>query len=180
MEDFITDLTNSLDDFNAASSDVELRWRPYDILSFEKWREVREVGWAQYTWAFNIDVEANGRLLHRFLFYAKRHWPGWVAAPDDSPRDQVGLFLTSVPDRDTRWDLNSRYSDRYVSFREAVFDAGGPVFYEDPAVRHRALPDGVALTTSTPPWEPSDARSSTEVVDLFIAQILTKLGLVDT
>lgn len=179
-EGFVVELTTWLDEINAESSDFKLKWSKYEIPSFDKWCEVREHGWARNTWALAIDVEAKGRLLHRFLLYARRHRLDWVTDPGLSLKDHVGLFLTSVPDRDTRWDLG-RYSDPYIAFREAVFDFSGSIFYEDPEAGHSALPDGVSVALrGSRPWEQSATNASADAIELLIEQILTKLGLLDT
>lgn len=179
-EGFVAELTTWLDELNLESSDFKLKSRTYDIPSFDKWCTIRETGWAQNTWILHLDVEAKGKLLHRFLLYAKRHRLDWVTDPDDAYKDHVGLFLTSVPDRDTRWDLG-RYADAYIAFREVVFDFSDTVFYEDPEAGQSALPEGIAVTmTQRRAWEPSATSASADAIEQLIEQILTKLGLLDT
>lgn len=179
VDGFVAEMVTWIDEINAESSDLGLKARKHEILSFEKWCEVRNEGRSSNTWVLEIDVEVGGKVSLRSLFYARRHVLEWVTDSDDSRKDQVGLFMTSVPDRDTRWDFR-RYSDSYISFREAVFDVGGPVFYQDPQAGAITLPEGVSVSLEKPPaWEPG-AIASADAIELLIEQMLTKLGLLDT
>lgn len=179
VEGFTAEITKWLDDVNAESEDFEFRYRTFDMQSFEKWSEVRRRGWSTGTWQLLIDVVSRGKLLHRFLFYAKRHRLDWVGESGDELRDSVGVFLDSAPASDTRFEL-ARYVDPHLRLREIVFDRGQMIVFEDPDARlGAALPEGVVITTTRQPWQRSGASTPAEVIESFLEDVLTKLGLVD-
>jgi Fic family protein len=180
VEGFISEFTRWLDDLNEESEDFRFRYRTYEAKSFEKWKEIRNQGWAHGTWELSIDVVVRGKVVCKFLFYSKRHLLNWTTDPDSSYRDGVGLFLSSVSNPDERFQF-SHFSDPYISLREVLPAKGGLIVYRDPDVAlETELPDGVTVQVEQTHWEGQPAGTPGDVIEEFVGQVLLKLGLIDT
>lgn len=179
VEGFFAEVSKWLDEMNSEADGFDLRYRTFDMQSFEKWCEIRDKGWATGTWQMLIDVTARNKLLYRFLFYAKRHRLDWVSESSDELRDSVGVFLDAAPAIDSKFELG-RYVDPHLRLREIVFDRGQMIVFEDPESKlGPALPEGVVVTSTRQPWQRSEASTPAEVIETFLEDLLTKLGLID-
>lgn len=176
---FVSELAKWIDELNDASDSFRFRFQTYDVPSYEKWSEIRRKGWATGTWLFRLDAIVGGRMLARFLFYAKRHQLGWVTDPNDDLRKCVGIFLDSVDDPTESFGLG-RYEDRYISLRELIVDAPRLLSYHDPTVSPCDLPSGVEVIVERRAWEPTPVQTFADVIEKLIKEILVKLGLIDS
>ncbi|MFF4220016.1 Fic family protein [Streptomyces nondiastaticus] len=179
LEGFITELIKWLDELNEESTDFQFRYRAYEAKSFEKWKEIRDRGWAHGTWNLTIDVVVRGKAICKFLFYSKRHQLNWTTDPDNNLRDEVGLFISSVSDSDERFSFG-QFSDPYISLREVLPCRDGILVYRDPDVtlENEETP-GVTVESENSLWEGEAALSPGDVIEEFIQQVLVKLGLID-
>jgi Fic family protein len=179
LEGFITEFTKWLDELNEESSDFTFRYRTYEAKSFEKWKEIRDRGWAHGTWELAVDVVVRGKIICKFLFYSKRHQLNWTTDPDNSLRDEVGLFLSSVSDPAERFSFD-QFSDPYISLREVLPCKDGILVYRDPdvALETNGSP-GVNVVSESDLWEGQTVVSPGDVIEEFIQEVLLKLGLID-
>ncbi|MFE1870233.1 Fic family protein [Streptomyces sp. NPDC059496] len=180
LEGFITELTKWLDELNEESTDFRFRYRSYETKSFEKWKEIRNKGWAHGTWELTVDVVVRGKVICKYLFYSKRHQLNWTTDPDNSLRDEVGLFISSVSDSDERFSFG-QFSDPYISLREVLPCRDGIIVYRDPvaALENDETP-GITVTSENDLWEGQAVLASGDVIEEFIEQALVKLGLIDS
>ncbi|WP_196810720.1 Fic family protein [Mycobacterium marinum] len=178
-EGFVSELGKWIEELNEASDSFRFRYQTYDVPSFEKWSEVRHKGWATFTWLFRLDAIVQGRMLARFLFFARRHNLGWTTDPNDDLRKSVGIFVESVDDPSQDFSFG-RYEDRYIRLRELVIDAPQLVAYHDPAVQPSEMPSGIDVTVERLAWEPTTVGAFADVIEDLISDILVKLGLIDT
>ncbi|WP_354642913.1 Fic family protein [Kitasatospora camelliae] len=180
VEGFISEVTKWLDELNEESDDFRFRYRTYETKSFEKWKDIRARGLARGTWHLSIDVMVRGRMLCRFLFYSRRHRLDWTVDPDDKFRDDVGLFITSVGDREEQFSFD-QYSDPYISLREVLPTKDGLVVYRDPDVAVESeTPEGVNFQLERTRWEGQPELTPGDVIEEFVEQVLVKLGLIDS
>lgn len=177
LEGFIAEFIKWLDELNEESSDFTFRYRTYEAKSFEKWKEIRNRGWAHGTWDLTVDVVVRGKTICKFLFYSRRHQLNWTTDPDNSLRDEVGLFISSVSDPDERFTLNRQFSDPYISLREVLPCKDGIIVYRDPDVALETNESsGVTVVSESDLWEGQTVVSPGDVIEEFIRQVLLKLG----
>ncbi|MGV7586325.1 Fic family protein [Mycobacterium kansasii] len=178
VEGFVSELGRWIEDLNDASDSFRFRFQTYTVPSFEKWLDIRQKGWATSTWLCKLDAIVDGRMLARFLFYAKRHDLRLVTDPNTDLRKSVGIYIDSVDDPSEPFALG-RYEDRYINLRELVVDAPTLLAYHDPAVHPCDMPSGVEVVVEHMRWEPTSINDFADAIEKLIADILVKLGLID-
>jgi Fic family protein len=180
VEGLTDEFVRWMDDLNSQSEDFRFRYRRYAIPSFEKWCELRNRGWANGTWLLLIDVSVRGKVVHKFLFYCKRHRLNWTTDITDRLRDEVGVFLDAAVNERERFET-MRYSDSYISLREVVFDRGQLVVYEENRFPIGAdLPEGVSVGSESTLWDSKIDVTGSDIVERFLEDVLLKLGLIDS
>ena len=179
MEALVDEFVRWLDDLNSESNDFQFRYRTYDMKSFDRWCEIRDRGWAVGTWLLLIDVVVRAKSQYKFLLYAKRHHLDWTVDSSHKLRDQVGIFLDASSDQSEPFSL-SRYSDPYIALRELVYDGSQLLVFRDPrGAPYTGLPEGVTVQGEHQLWDCTDDLEIGDVIEEFLEQVLTKLGLID-
>ncbi|THH35717.1 Fic family protein [Aliishimia ponticola] len=73
MENFLHLLTKTCDEVNNASDVIQIRTETFEIISFEKWKEVSDNGRAANTWAAKQTWLIDGVALYRTILFFRRH-----------------------------------------------------------------------------------------------------------
>lgn len=125
MENFINLLVKTCEEVNTASDVIQVRTETYEIVTFEKWKEIADTGRSEGTWAAKQTWLVDGEALYRTILFFKRH----VFRSDDAyARDDlygaVALKLTGgEPVPGARFNFDS-FQEPLIRFREVLFVDG--------------------------------------------------------
>lgn len=139
------------------SSDViGVAHRSYDMIDFDKWRQISEYGRSDRTWAFSLLFFADGEAFYKALGFFRRH----RADPMDPFYMTDNLVSLSI----TGQEAHSReppnfysYADPHIRLRELLYLNEQLICYEQP------LP-GQA-------WSATDEKSIEDIVKAFFEDV---------
>lgn len=125
MDNFINLLVKTCDEINANSDVIQVRSEHFEIIDFEKWKRVADMGGAEHTWAVKQTWIVDGSALYRTIMYFKRHR---FRSEDPLSRDElygnVALRLTGgEPEYGAKFDFDN-FADPLIRFREVLFVDG--------------------------------------------------------
>ena len=125
MDNFINLLMKTCDEINASSEVIQVRSQHFEIIDFEKWKRVADMGGAEHTWAIKQTWFVDGSPLYRTVMYFKRHR---FRSEDPFSRDDlygnVALRLTGgEPEYGAKFDFDN-FSDPLIRLREVLFVDG--------------------------------------------------------
>jgi Fic family protein len=125
MENFVNLLVKTCDEVNGASDVIQIRTEVYDIVSFEKWKQISDTGRSDGTWAAKQTWLVDGEPLYRTILFFKRHA---FRADDTFIRDDlygaVALKLTGgEPTYGLKFNFDN-FQDPLIRFREVLFVDG--------------------------------------------------------
>lgn len=131
MQTMLNQLVSFTDDLNDASPEISIRNQPYDVIDFDKWRQLVQDGRAPQTWALSQVWGLDGLPIYRSLLYFGRHRFRPEDAHDkDELYGNVALFFTGVQaDSEERFDFAS-FSDKDVPLREILYLGDDWTIYE--------------------------------------------------
>jgi len=162
------------------SPELHARFRFYDPIEFEKWKDIRQRGHVQSSWLMSIAIHPEGQVRQWYCLYAKRHSRRDVLETEAVPDDAVAMFLTS-DDESGRADF-TRYSDRYIRLRELIYVDGQLIAFRDPeagASDRMALPEEVTFDEGPrTKWRASTRGDLGGVVEELLQDCLLKAGLI--
>ena len=85
---------------NRAGGGVEIQFRAFDLISKEKWENLRAGQFESRTWFFSLACRRGGEMLTYYFSFGKHVW-SQLDSPADSSEPRVGLFVreqTSSPE----------------------------------------------------------------------------------
>ena len=167
------------EDVNADADGLRIRMHSYEPVSFEKWKEVREAGYASGTWLLTLRFLANRTPLYSFLFYVRRHDHHLVDSDREISDGMVGVFLTGAQEPNAKYEFVP-YRDPYVSLREMLFDGSELITFSSSSNTEASLqlPDEVDAQFTSDRWRNDGDLLLPDVVQTFYTEALGKLGLI--
>lgn len=170
------------EELNDEADQFAVRTKVWDPISFEKWSEIKERGWASGTWIFTLTFLVDRQRTYSALFYARRHEFGFCLEYDQSLYKTVGVFLAGAPEGVGQFNFD-KFDDPYIRLRELIYDDQGCLIaYRDPKAtetKQAELPEGVGVDLHSGKWVAEYKASVPAVVEEFLADLLVKLGLAE-
>jgi len=171
MQQFGDELKAVSDDLNERSHEIGVRTDLFEPIDFEKYKRIKNSGWAQNTWLVKQTWFGEGVPFFRTIMFFARHAP---RAEDQLPtkdlEGEVSLYITGgAPEYGAKYSFTG-FSDDDIRFREMFFTDEGPVVYYDGRLleRHEFL--------ASDSWVWCDGKGFSAIVkelihDLFVRKL---------
>ena len=176
-EALVDELDRWVKEWNEEAREHRFSLFAYEPIPFERWREIRQRGWAKNVNLVRLELVRGRRRVLAFIFYARRHRPERVIDWEDVPDGQVGLFLTGGESGED-WE-RANFSDPFVRLREVLFCQGRVRAYRNIAHADTLVPEHVSLELSDDKkWVVEMEASIRDTVGELIGDVLRKGGLI--
>lgn len=173
MMNFLNTLTVMCDDLSEASDELSVRTEPFELIDFQKWKEISETGRASQTWALKQTWYSEGSAFYQTILYFKRHF---FKTEDLLSRDDlygmVSVMMTGIPaDPNARFSFDNYY-DREIRFRELFFHADKMYVYSING-EERQTNYGVIQSCGCSEYVHSNVADVSEMIieDLFVRKL---------
>ena len=122
MQNFADQVVETCEELNSSSDVLYVRSEKFDVIDFNKWREISGSGQSSNTWFLKQTWFSEGEAFYRTIFFFRRHnFRQDDIHPKDDLHGVVSLQLTGGKlDFGARYDFE-RFCDNEIGLRELIF-----------------------------------------------------------
>ncbi len=166
-------LKQTCDELNRSTDAIGVRTDIFDVIDFQKWKEVSDTGHAHNTWYAKQTWFSEGSAFFRTILFFSRHFfrPEDLLSEDEL-RGSVALKLTGgTPEYGAKYDFFD-FVDKEVRFRELVFVGDAAHIYWGTG---EMVSRGNRFVEK---WECEEVDDPNSIVQAIVSDIFTrKLGI---
>jgi Fic family protein len=173
MENLLNLMEKTCDEVNAASDVIQIQTENYEIIDFDKWKELSDKGRASNTWAAKQNWLIDGVSLYRTILFFRRHdfRPDDVFTRDDL-HGKVALKVTGgevIPGAKYNFET---FDDPTIRFREIMWIDGRLQLLTFSGERRKGKKQAEEV------WQTEELTESSVAIQGLIEDIfMKKLGL---
>jgi len=123
MKQFADSMVTQSDELNELSDELHIQSELFDLIDFQKWKQISEKGSDTQTWLLRQNWYHDGDLFFRSIMYFRRHeFTPFDQMDRDALYGTVALQLTGgQPPFIERFDFSGGFSDRELRFRQLLW-----------------------------------------------------------
>ncbi len=174
---FQSEIKSILVDINSRQTQINFRVTEYTVPDQITWEKMLSAGGASKCFILRIEVSLAGKFAFKMLWFAKRHRLDWISSSNKHLKQEVGFFLDVRDDDSDQFEtFQHLQNEQYFSIREVIPVSDGWIYTTDPRVTKEYELNNLNVEFSKPNWSLFTSGSLAEIVDIFIEDVMRKIG----